>query len=234
MSCDLLRVGSNDFGFFFLRLSLPAQPQPRPHHQPHQPQQPPQSQLQHGPQLLPSTVSSPFFLLIFCFSSNNYYFDHLDDHDDSHNNDHDYQDSSSSIGSKGSKGTATVATARARDTRHVSSCWYCYFLFFSSTILMFILGSLDTSKWRWQQQQHGLETRHVSIPLVVRFFYFYFTTVTLMFSIGPPDTSKQGSQEQQHELEVRQQGSRRGQQVQQGRRTTDRDKQVLGYVFLSF
>jgi hypothetical protein len=46
---------------------------------------------------------------------------------------------------------------------------------------MFILGSLNTSKRQWQQQQHGLEMRYVSmIPLVHFFlynFFFYYSNV---------------------------------------------------------
>jgi hypothetical protein len=49
---------------------------------------------------------------------------------------------------------------------------------------MFILGPLNALKRRWQQQQqHDLETQHVSSRYVLFFYFFYFTT--LIFILGP-------------------------------------------------
>ena len=96
-----------------------------------------------------------FFLLIFCFSYDNY-FSHLDDHN---------SNSNSINGNRSSSSSSSAAGCR----------WYGFFSPFFP-YLMFILGSLNTSKRRWQQQQHGLEMRHVSSRWYILYLCIYYDT----------------------------------------------------------
>ena len=101
-------------------------------------------------------------------------------------------------------------TAAARDATRLEPLvqfFFCFHIYYTNVFL----GSLDASKQRWQQQQQqGLETRHVSSfwYVFICFSFFYYTNV----SLGPLNMLKwrwqQQQQQQRQGLETRHVSSR--------------------------
>jgi hypothetical protein len=103
---------------------------------------------------------------------------------------------------------ATAAASEAREATRLEPL-VCLFSFIIIT-LMSILGPLNASKTAMeQQQQHGLETQHVSSSLYVfLFFYFISFYYTNVYFRSTQRVETAMAQQQQHRLETRHVSSR--------------------------
>ena len=87
---------------------------------------------------------------------------------------------------------ATAVAAAAQDTTHLKPM-VCFYLFvFIVTIVLFFLGLLNTSKWRWAEAAAAAarDACNMSRDTGV-FFLFRLFFITLILFLGPLNTSKQ-------------------------------------------